>query len=98
MVDIDESFVWVERDEDVDAFRSRAVSLRRARAAGKADEGVGGVDGLDGIGECNVAAILPLFMRLMVIDARCVEVRACTYLLLYSMHGQIDSGTVDTEL
>jgi hypothetical protein len=58
VVDMDESFVCVERDEEVDAFRSSAVSRSRARAAGKADEGVGGVEGLDGSGECSVAAIV----------------------------------------
>ncbi len=50
--------VCVEREDDVEAFRSRAFSRRRASAAGNADDGVGGVDGLDGKGEWRVAIVL----------------------------------------
>lgn len=43
--------VWVDREDDVEALRSRAFSRSRTSAAGKAEDGVGGVEGLEGSGE-----------------------------------------------
>ena len=78
VVEIEESFVCVEREDEVEALRSSAVSRRRARAAGKADEGVGGVDGLEGRGEWRVAAILYCrSVRLCGCKRLKVQVRLC---------------------